>query len=150
MRHPAGREIVAEADIHVTPRGALRAKLVVFKTRAALRRFWQSAFHHGLGRGCRGVVNSLRQERRNPRTGDAYREVDPRYFCVIGLCMTDLTMDVICHEANHAGFYYFDRHHQTFWRDQGAHDSFDEEVCYPTGRIAASINRFLHDKGLYE
>lgn len=147
--HPNGAEILAECDIGVTPSARLAAKLVVFETPAALKRFWRSALDSGLGRGCVGAVNSLCYTRTHPRQNTKVVEVDPRYFCIIGLCVSRLDMEVICHEATHAGFYYARRHHETFWRKRGTHDSPDEEVCYPVGRIAASINRFLHKKGLY-
>jgi hypothetical protein len=58
-------------------------------------------------------------------------------------------MEIISHESVHAGFAYAKRIKKTP-RDQHAL-SFDEEaVCYPSGAIAAAINRAVYKAGLHE
>jgi hypothetical protein len=146
--HPAAGGLVAESDIAITPRGRLRAKLLVFEHPKSLRRFWKEALGKGdLGRGCLGAVTALAQEVRF-LDGKRFACVDPRYFCVIGLTLGNLSMEVITHECVHAGFAFAKRHAKDYWVSQS--DDYDEEdVCYPTGRLARRINTFLHDNGLY-
>jgi hypothetical protein len=150
-QHPAGADILVEADIGVTGRRAMQAKLLVFKTPAALRRFWRDGLGKAdLGKGCLGAVTALACEVLIFEPGNretTFLEVDPRYYCVIGLTVDNLNMEVVVHEAMHAGFAYAKRHARNFWVEDGPLD--EESVCYPSGKIAAAINRFLHDKGLY-
>jgi hypothetical protein len=165
INHPAlGDSIIAEADMKITPRGRLWAKLLVFKDSDGLEHFWDK----GLGRSLAGdadisgkrkgrtvgCVSALATEIWSTETDTAttkkFIEVDPRYFCVIGLVETHLKMEVICHEATHAGFAFFNRHKRDYWVKRANNDFNEEDVCYPTGLIAASINRFLYDKGLYK
>jgi hypothetical protein len=149
INHPAGEGILAECDVGVRGRRGLHAKLLVFKNRTALRQFWVEALgkHHDLGRGCFGAVNGLSREIVDAR-GRSIMQVDPRYFCLIGLVHGFLSMEIICHEAGHAGFAYAKRRRGNHWVDALTLD--EENVCYPAGRIAAAINRFVHRKGLYE
>ena len=152
INHPNGSGIVAECDIGVTGRQAMQAKLLVFKNPHALRQFWKCALGKiDLGKGCLGAVNTIGFEvYRFLKDGKERRhiQVDPRYFCIIGLTANNLNMEIVSHEAVHAAFAYAKRHRRDFWVDA---DKLDEEtVCYPAGRIAASINRFLHEKGLYK
>lgn len=153
--HSKGGKILAETDIairgHDSPRaiGRLRAKLLVFRTRRDMHAFSRDAL--GVNNNCAvGFVHELYREVINLK-GDGKREhiayVDPRYFALICLVQGHLTMEVITHEACHAGIYFSQRsRHQ--WPNQKHAPS--EAICYPTGRIASAINRFLHDKGLYE
>lgn len=86
--------------------------------------------------------NSKKQERH-------WIEADPRYFCVIGLVKGFLSMEIICHEAVHAGLAYAKRHRRAPWDEHIRH--FEEEaLCYPSGKIAAAINRAIFKAGLYE
>lgn len=147
--YSVGTNIIAEGDIKVTDRGRLRAKILVFGNKTQLQQFWKKAIGTPVGRKCQGCVNALSYEVID-FAGDkesAHIVVDPRYFCIIGLNKNNLNMEVIAHESGHAGYAYAKRHSKDFWLPAG---SFDEEnFCYPTGRIADSINRFLHDKDLY-
>lgn len=146
--HPAAKDLLGECDIRLCGAGRLRAKLLVFRTPAALARFWRDGLGRpDLGRGCRGAVNSLGHERANPRTGERVMVVDPRYFCVIGLVKQHLSMEIVSHESVHAGFAYAKRVQRNLWAAPGELD--EENVCYPAGRIAAAINSYLHDEGLY-
>ena len=147
--------IVAECDIR--PRGGKRgrglaAKLLVFTSPDAMRAFWKEGLKRSadLGANCQGAVLVLGTEfvKVAPGKPDRHRMVvDPTYFCVIGLCLGYLKMEIICHEAMHAGFAYARRQRRNLWSEPGA--LAEEEVCYPGGIIAAEINRFLYAKGLY-
>lgn len=148
---PGARGIVFEGDIRIRA-SRLRAKLLVFDRATSLRAFWKGPMGKGeLGRGCLGAVNQLRMDVMvfNPgRPERCYIEADARYFCVIGLIQTHLSMEIICHEAIHAGFAYAKRVRRSPWDAQARH--FDEEaVCYPAGRIAGAINRALYKAGVF-
>lgn len=144
--HPAAHALVAEADLRIGGRGSMRAKLLVFKTSAALTRFWREALGLRMSAGALGAVNALASDVEGQ--SGRYIECDPTYFCVIGLTLPALCMEVITHEAVHAGFAFAKRHRRDFWVEQD--EGYDEEdVCYPAGRIAKRINAFLHEKGLY-
>lgn len=146
--HPSARGLLAEADIRVCGSGRLAAKLLVFSTPAALNRFWVSGLRRpGLGKHTVGAVNSLMTEM-IPVRGPSHVRADPRYFCIVGLTRNNLSMEVICHEAVHAGMAYARRVKRSPWSE--ALDFDEEAVAYPAGRIAAAINRFLHDSGLYQ
>jgi hypothetical protein len=143
--------LVAEVDIRIRPRGRLCAKLLVFRNPTALRRFWRDGLGKGdLGRGCCGAVNALSLTKVDPGTGRELEYVgDRRYFCVIGLSVGWLSMDVVCHEAVHAAYCYERRVRRNLFGAAAA--DFDEErIAYPAGFIAAAVNRFLHREGLYE
>lgn len=144
------RGIVAEADISPTRNGVLRAKLLIFRAARDMREFWKKRIKNDLGRGAVGAVNGLYCHRERFRKGncvDEWLEADRRYFCVIGLIQSRLCMEIIAHEATHAGFCYAKRTRRLPW---GTVDDFDEEhVAYPAGAIAAKINRFVYQKGLY-
>lgn len=153
-RHPAAAGIVLEKDLGVG-HGRLKAKLLVFKNRGCLRAFWRG-LHGGLNGAlssyCVGAVNGLYSEVINFRKGieeKPYLRVDRRYFCVIGLLVGKLSMEVISHEAVHAAFCYVKRKSRAPW-DVHAKHMDEEAVAYPAGRIAAAINRTLHAAGLYE
>lgn len=153
--HPAAKRLLLEADIAISSRTRLKAKLLVFETKAALRQFWNKALPYdgAIGRDTAGVVNSLGSEVcKFGKGGESSKPVmkcDPRYFCIIGLTATDLCFEVICHEAVHAAFSYAKRTKaRNLW---AAPEELDEEyVCYPAGKIASSINRLLYDHDLYK
>jgi len=144
--------IEAEWDLSPTARGHLFAKLLIFKNQRELQRWWHRGLKKpGLGRYTVGAVNGLFRwsERHRANNGWSPRMTytDPRYFCVIGLAKTHLTMEVICHEAVHAGFCYAKRVKRTPWMDAKAFD--EEEVAYPAGVIARKINAILYAAKLY-
>jgi hypothetical protein len=147
---PGAGGLVAEADIYPHPRGRLAAKLLVFDRQPALRAFWRKTLGklhvEGLGRHCLGAVNAMCHERIPPR-GPSTLCGDPRYFCVIGLIVGHLSMEIITHESVHAGFAYAKRVGRNVWGKVGDFD--EEQIAYPAGTIAGSINRVLHAKGLY-
>lgn len=146
--------VLLERDLKVSAGSRLRAKLLVFGTTAALRQFWRRGLGRGeLGRSCCGAVTPLGYEVQDFRKDGTIKsrrmEVDSRYFCVIGLCEKHLSMEIISHEAVHAGYAYAKRVNlKNLW--YGAKENDEELVCYPAGRIAAEINRKLHKAGLYK
>lgn len=146
--HPKMIPHDGEFDI---PVGSLLAKLIVFKTPSDLKRFWREGLNRAssLGRGrTLGAVNGLYCEV-IPTKGSRYLEVDPRYFCFIGLTRKHLNMETISHEAVHAAFCFVKRKSRTPWSVLAkTHD--EEAIAYPAGRIAAAINRALHKRNLYE
>lgn len=141
---------MAEADIFIHSRGRLAAKLLVFDKPQSLRAFWCKAVGSDIGRECRGAVNAMAQTRETVGVKNAKPPVltgDPRYFCIIGLCQRWLSMEVVTHEAVHAGYCYEKRVRRNLFGKVG---DFDEErIAYPAGRIAGAVNEFLHSKGLY-
>lgn len=149
--HPAAKGLLLERDLSVRS-SRLKAKLMVFRNRHELRSFWAAISDFRLGRTCMGAVNGMGEEHlRVAKDGSETRwlECDPRYFCVIGLVKGFLSMEIICHEAVHAGFAYARRVKTHRWRDEAL--QLDEEaVCYPSGAIAAAINRALYRAGLFE
>lgn len=148
--HPKARGIVAEADIGIHRRGRLRAKLLIFKTTATLRRFWSKVLGKGdLDLHCRGAVNGLGYDSlsfRKPGKPIETMHADPNYFCLIGLVKGFVTAEIISHESVHAGFSYEKRVRRNTW---GKAADFDEErIAYPSGAVAGAITAFARRKGL--
>lgn len=144
--------VVAEADITPTRHGRLAAKLIVFTTPKTLQEFWRDVVGNHVGRDCRGVVNSLQQSvcsiDRHGNETNRRMQVDPRYFCVIGLCVGWLSSEVIAHESMHAGFAYARRAKRDPWAK--SLDCDEEAVCYPAGIICRAINDFCHNRKLFD
>jgi len=140
--HPEASGLVLESDVRIN-RGRLRLKLLVFQKPVHLRRFWTKALGKAsLGKGCLGAVNSLKILHENPATGEKKQEVDPRYFAIMGLCMDHLGMEILSHEAVHAGYAYAQRvGTHSPWHD--AFDLDEEHLAYPTGRVACEVLRAL-------
>lgn len=152
--HPAAQGVLLEKDIG-TGFGRLRAKLLVFKNRSALKNFWRSGVGSKLHGQVQGAVNGLYEEviqvqpRGSKKPDTSCLRVDPRYFCVIGLTRGFLSMEIISHEAVHAAFAFTKRKTRSPW-DCHARDFDEEAIAYPAGRIAAAINRTLHAAKLYK
>lgn len=148
---PGARGILLEKDIGVG-HGRLKAKLLVFDSTKNLRNFWKVLGKGDLGRCCRGAVNGLYMEVQafSKETESKSRlEADVRYFCVIGLVKGYLSMEIVSHEAIHAGFSFAKRKSRAPW-DVLAGDFDEEAICYPSGRIASAISRELWAGGFYE
>lgn len=145
------RGIVAETDISPSRGGDLRAKLLIFRTARDLREFWKKRIKNDLSRGTVAAVNGLWRtgelHRRDERV-ERWMEADRRYFCVIGLILSRLGMEIVSHESVHAGFCYAKRVRRLPWGT--VHDFDEEHVAYPAGAIAAGIARFLYRKGFYK
>ncbi len=139
---PGMQGLVLETDVRIN-RGRLRLKLLVFHKPIHLQRFWSRVLKKApLGRGCLGAVNSLKILHENPATGEQKQEVDRRYFAIMGLCSEHLGMEILSHEAVHAGYAYAQR----VGKHSPWHDAFDldeEHLAYPTGRVACEVVRAL-------
>lgn len=147
---PGSEGILAEGDI-IVGSSRLAAKLLIFDNPKSLRMWWVKSVGSDLGKGCLGAVNGLHHEvihfpAKGEKQRPKYLEVDPRYYCVIGLCKDHLTMEIICHESVHAGFSYAKRIKRSPW-DEQAIDMDEELICYPSGKIASCIRDFAYKKG---
>ncbi len=141
---------VLERDFRLTPRGRLRGRLIVFESAKALRAWWGPIF--GKIPMAAGAVNAC-STKHEKITADgsvewAFTSAHPRYFCVIGLCLGYLDMEVVAHEAAHVGFCYARRVKKDPFLE--TFESPEEVVCYAAGRAARAINATLHEAGLYE
>ena len=150
--HPLYDGILAEASVRVTKHSRLRAKILVFRSNAAMKTFWKEFLDIDcVCRKTRAIVNPLgvvrTKYRKDGTVADEFWEADPRYFCIMGFIQKHLRMEIICHEAVHAGFAYLTRQTRRQWSLDDALD--EEEVAYPTGIIASLINKYLHEEGLY-
>lgn len=141
-RHPACKKLLHEADISLSRKSRLRAKVLIFESPRALRAFWREAIGSDLGKHCLGAVNGLlRHVIRFDSAGREKKwiEADARYFCVIGLTRGNLDAEIVTHEAVHAGFCYTKRVRRNHWSDKAK--EFDEEgIAYPAGLAAARLN----------
>lgn len=140
-------------DIKITHGSRLRMKLLVFKTKRDMRRFWRKSLgRKDLSSGTSGCVSPLAHERiytSGPLKGQKFMMVDPRYFCVMGLVMGYLTVEIISHESGHAAFAYSKRVHcRDMW--VGLRDHEEERVCYPLGVISQRVADALKDNGLLD
>lgn len=142
---------LAIADIRVSKGARIRMKLLVFKNRRDLLYFWKHGLGKGdLGRYCCGAVQSLGIHHtvfRKDGSEESWTDVDPCYFAVMGLVQSELNMEIITHESVHAGYAYAARSNSK-WPNQAHND--EDALCYPVGRIASMVNRFLHDNKLYK
>lgn len=151
--YPLHKGIVNEASLRISKKSRLRAKLLIFENNAQMKDFFTRVLDrpHSVTKDTRGVVSALSWTVENYKKGkepQRFLEVDPVYFCLIGLIVGHLRMEIICHEAVHAAFAYKARQSRRVWSDKDELD--EEEICYPAGIIASQINRFLHDEGLYQ
>lgn len=140
------RGVVAHSNLTING-GKLRARLLVFDKPISMRRFWAKYMGNPLDRRCLGAVNGLAVYAENPVTGRRVRQVDARFFCVIGLCRQHLTMRIISHEAVHVGFCFAKRQARSWW-DVCTENFHEEGIAYPSGEVAASIVTFLNRKKL--
>ena len=142
MSHPKAKGLILESDVRIN-RGRLRLKLLVFRKPAHLIYFWKHALGKAsLGKGCLGAVNSLKILWDDTVTGKRHQEVDPRYFAIMGLCADHLGMEILSHEAVHAGYAYAQRvGTHSPWHN--AFDLDEEHLAYPTGRVACEVLRTL-------
>lgn len=152
--HPLGGSLVCTGDVAVSRGSTLRAKVLVFKDTESMRTFWTGALGRPpLSKDVAAVVNDLstrvefyhtRGEPRRPPE----RQVDPRYFAVMGFNLDSISMENITHESVHAALAYLRRARYTKrWPDG---DCFEEHICYPAGRIAAGIHELFHSHDVYK
>lgn len=148
---PGTDRLLAQGDIRIGS-SRLAAKVLVFDRPEGLREFWREGLGKSeLGKDCRGVVNSLITEVNRCENGRwvNFFEADARYFCLIGLCASHLSMEIICHESVHAAFSYLKRVKRCPWDEQSKH-FHEEALAYPTGAMARELNKFLFRHNLYE
>ena len=151
--HPEYKDVIFDCEIKVTRESRLRAKVLVFKDRKAMRQFWTKALGRPeLTRDTAAVCNTLasvttfsKQKGKSQRPPE--RRVDPRYFCVLGFVDGSLTPEFITHESVHAAYAYDRRvRGKNNWPDK---EEPEESICYPAGRIAGQIIRKFHKEGLF-
>jgi hypothetical protein len=150
-KHPAAEGLLAEGNLKIG-KSRLAAKLLIFDRPASLRHFWKNGLNRfDLGKGCQGAVTGYTTEKWAYPNGKEIRwlEADNHYFCIIGLCATHLSMEIVCHESVHAGLRYIERVKKTPWDSQIGHFA-EERMAYPIGAIAREINAFLFRYNLYE
>ena len=138
-------------DLSIT-NSRLKAKLMVFEKPKHLKAFWNKILKlDKLNRYTVGAVAPIKMTyaEKGNESSPFRMVVDPRYFCLIGLCKTHLSMEAICHEAVHAGYAFALRKMKAPWLAEIG-DMKEEAVAYPAGRIAAAINRVLWKHGLYK
>ena len=149
LPHPKMVPHDGEFDVSL---GSLLAKVIVFKTSSDLKKFWNTGLNRmqKLGKGrTLGAVHGLYCEVFSGKSGKSHLEVDPRYFCFIGLTRKNLSMECISHESVHAAFCFVKRKSRSPW-DIHAKTHDEEAIAYPAGRIAAAINRELYRRNLYQ
>ena len=155
--------VVAQKDLTIGAEGDPKAKLLVFKNRTLMRKFYKSVLpalrgggeeyqNAGLGARCLGFVNQMRVDcYRVPEEGDlewTRSEVDRRYFCLVGLVEGHLTAEVITHEAVHVGFAWDIR-----TRGSGPFEdphNPEENVCYLAGRFVNEVLTVIKEHKLRE
>lgn len=143
------RGILHEVDLRVTPRARLLFKTLIFKNSSALRQFWKlSLGRDELGRWTQGAVWATFYTATASTDFRTVLIVDERYFCLIGLVRTHLTMEILSHEAVHAAYAYERRVKRTPWEEY-VRNFPEEAIAYPAGRIAAALNREIYRAGLY-
>lgn len=146
---PLGRLLLAETDISVRPGSRLRLKLLVFASQQDMRRFLMKNLHTGFRRNMDGVVQNLTQTIISFKDGQRqppYRQVDPRYFSIMGLVVGRMGIQIITHESVHAALNYSRRiGPRLVWPDQK--DCPDESICYAAGRIAQAVWMFVCSRG---
>ncbi len=154
INHPYGKGIVVEGEVRVSRRSRLAAKVLVFRSRRNLVAFWRRALGQDIGGALAGVTplmeHSTRFLRRAGRIVEQTRiQADPRYFCIVGFAIGSINMEIITHEAVHAGFAYAKRVKRSPYKAEALNND-EEEIAYPVGRIARGINMMFHDLGVYD
>jgi hypothetical protein len=143
---PLGETIIYQFGVKLSAHSRLQAKVLLFKNRTHLRKFWRSNIGSDPGARTLAVVSMVASELWNSQTDETRQEVDPRYFCVMGFNLKDVNPNIICHESVHAGFCYARRvGKRTLFENAMNFD--EEEVAYPSGEIAAIITKMFAQEG---
>jgi hypothetical protein len=125
-----------EVNLRVSRRGPF-FKVLVFRTPAALRRFWKREFRYP-GEFV-GIVRGATMEKINAASGETVGFVrDPRFFAVVGLCLDYMGSEILAHESVHIGFAWCAWH--------GFPATNEENVAYPAGLAMRRMVRSLFDK----
>lgn len=143
-----GKMIRHAADVTIAG-SRLSLKVLVFRSNPDLSRFWDRAL--GLGRLPRNTLGAVNKLSTTVYASPDYarpvrREVDGRYYAVMGLVAgKGTTHEVVVHESVHAAFAFAER---LGARNPYINPDQDEEaVCYPAGKIACEVTRWLHEVG---
>lgn len=131
--------VLIEADFVISKRSRLFAKVLIFRNARALTSFWKRIVRPDERRhsnSVAGLVNSLMVFKK-----DGIVEVDPNYFCVIGLDYTQCDIETLAHEATHAADCYCERLMGRNPYRCYCSQRYDEIYAYPTGIIAKQLDR---------
>lgn len=150
--HPQAKGIIHEARVKLSGYSRLQAKVLVFDTNKSMRHFFDKVLDRP-GQVCpktQGICTALTSEViKFHKDGSETHllEVDPRYFCLIGLIYDHVTPEVVAHECIHAGFAYAARQRRKIW--DGRDDAMpEEEVCYPSGKMISMLFDHLTQEGI--
>lgn len=133
-------KILFEVTFAASKRGRLFAKLLIFRNARALSSFWKRVVNPSDKKHSNkvaGLVTPLIVVK-----GDTV-EVDPNYFCAIGLDYTQCDIETLAHEATHAADCYCERlmgrnPYARYCKNGGR---YDEIYAHPTGIIAKQLDR---------
>lgn len=149
MGRPEAEGAIGETDLYLSARARLAAKLLVFDSAQSLRMFLARVFPRKKDEN-KDAVGAVKSSFAAvlPEHDDVYFIADAKYFCLICLCREQLVVEVICHEAVHAGMAYARRVKRSPWEAARGHE--EEAVAYPAGRIAAEIYRYLKEREYFD
>jgi hypothetical protein len=141
--------IQAEASIRVRERDAVRLKVLLFKNKTQLQKFWREKLGQKLGRYCNGAVSTL-IDRYYTLNDDGTKHYvkwscDKRYYAVMGLCATHISYEVVTHECLHAASAYVNRTLGRKRRFSQDDELVEEEIAYPLGILADSVFNWLNE-----
>lgn len=148
--HPLVPEgLLWAGDVRIVSRRLPALKVIVFKCRLHMRRFWKEHLKSDLT-DFRGAVNYLSHTSikfdKDGREHPPVRFVQPRYVAVMGLVKGFITYEIIVHECVHAAEAWDERFPNYPW--PGAEDLPMESICYPAGKFACQIIKHLTLEGL--
>jgi hypothetical protein len=134
---------------HVGLRGTkLKCHFAVFDRRADLRRYWKDLTMGVPEQHAVALATGLAAERWQTSL-DVVTMVDPIYFAALAFLTKHLTMEIVVHEAIHAGIYFSRRANgRNLWHPED--DNPDEPTCYAGGLVATALLVKFIDEGLLE
>lgn len=152
--------LVTACDI-IFAKDAPRAKVAIFRNRAAMRQFYHKTlprYRNAVGISdridgrCSGLVSKLEiLSEKYDASGNTVEECierDRRYFCIVLLAERYLTAEILAHEAVHVGFAWDRRTAgESKYSDP---DNAEENVCYPAGIFLNEVLSFIKSEGLRE
>lgn len=139
-----GKLIAHEALLKINRHSRLRCKLLIFRTREDLDRWYSHVLKRPgiVCKGTQGIFGNLSEER------DGVLYVDPYYFGIICLIKGFVTPEIVIHECIHAAFAYASRMKGRQWSRPT--DLPEEEICYPAGSMSAMLLQYLANENLLE
>ena len=132
--------IKAEANFRICPKlTTLRLKVILTPSRTQMREIFRVLMGSRLHpRACGYCTEWLEIYGRLQKT-----RPDSRFFAVIILPQTLLSMEVIAHEAVHAAHRFSERVRHAKWPGKP-----EEKIAYPAGYITAAIADWLLNEGI--